>query len=267
MFLHRLAILAVGLGLPASILGQTVTPHQKIDERLQNVLRIVHDRGAALYNTNDPEGCYRLFEGALLTARPLLEHQPAIQKRIDQGMEAMENEDSFTRRAFMLHELIEAVRADLREFPSNRAPTPPIPPAKNGQARPAPIDSPTKPMTEPPRPPKAQVEPLGIVPKTVDTPPPVTQNDANRLVCEGRVTLSGEPLRGAKLWLVASDLKFFIYRATTDAAGQYRIESIPEGIYTVVIDGPEVAEKYRLTSTSPLRVQVPGEANIGLSRP
>src|SRR5258708_32090433 len=51
---------------------------------LVDVLRDVHNRGADLYNNGDPAGCYRMFQGALLTAKPLVAAD--VQKIITDGL-------------------------------------------------------------------------------------------------------------------------------------------------------------------------------------
>ena len=85
------------------------------DTIIVDTLRDVHNKGADLYNEHkDFMGAYRIYQGALLTVRPLLAHRPAAQKLIDEGMASAEKEPSFAIRAYKLHETIEAVRALLK---------------------------------------------------------------------------------------------------------------------------------------------------------
>lgn len=95
-------------------------PPEKVDvaRQLHGVLREIHNRGADLYNTGDVAGCYRFFQGALLTARALLEQHPEVQKTIDKGMADADNNSSLPKRAFALHVLIEDVRARIRPTPA-----------------------------------------------------------------------------------------------------------------------------------------------------
>src|SRR5262245_39489144 len=58
------------------------------DATVYKTLRDVINRGADLYNAGDTAGCYRLYEGALLALRPLLDHRPELQKSIAQGLDA-----------------------------------------------------------------------------------------------------------------------------------------------------------------------------------
>jgi len=85
-----------------------------LDQHLAEVLKVVHNRGADLYNNGDVAGCYRLFQGALLTVRPLLDHDVAVQKAIDSGLAEAENNPDMRKRAFGLHRLMEDVRTQVK---------------------------------------------------------------------------------------------------------------------------------------------------------
>ena len=84
-----------------------------LDTALYNNLRDVINRGAALYNSGDQAGCYRLFEGALMTARPLLAHHPALQKAITDGLTGAEQDPMLSRRAFVLRSVLDKVRDEI----------------------------------------------------------------------------------------------------------------------------------------------------------
>ena len=53
------------------------------DQIVVSILKEVHNRGAELYNRGDAAGCYRMYEGALVTVKAFLTHRPAVQKVID----------------------------------------------------------------------------------------------------------------------------------------------------------------------------------------
>lgn len=85
------------------------------DKLIVDTLRDVHNKGADLYNTTkDFAGAYRIYEGSLRTIRPLLAYRPAAQKLIDDGLATSDKEADAARRAFLLHETIEKVRAYLK---------------------------------------------------------------------------------------------------------------------------------------------------------
>ncbi len=114
---------AVGLALPLLTVSLRADDgeskpgpleRQALDQRLAEVLKNVHNRGADLYNSGDAAGCYRLFQGTLLTVRPLLDHHAAAQKAIDTALSEAENDPDIRKRAFTLHRSIEDVRAQVK---------------------------------------------------------------------------------------------------------------------------------------------------------
>jgi hypothetical protein len=85
------------------------------DALVVDTLRDVHNKGAELFNEHrDFYGTYRMYQGSLLTVRPLLAHRPAAQKLIDDGLAAAEKDISVQNKSFKLHETIEAVRGMLK---------------------------------------------------------------------------------------------------------------------------------------------------------
>src|SRR5262245_13628348 len=85
-----------------------------LDKLLYDALKEMHNRAADLYNGGDPNGCYRMFQGGLLMARPLLAHRPDVQQLIDQGMQNADRQASIPQRARVLHETIEAARGKIK---------------------------------------------------------------------------------------------------------------------------------------------------------
>jgi hypothetical protein len=82
------------------------------DRQIIDLLASVHDRGAAMYNAGDYYGCFRLFEGSLLTIKPLLPGE--IQHKIAVGIPDAERQPVPARRAMLMHDLMEMVRVSLR---------------------------------------------------------------------------------------------------------------------------------------------------------
>ena len=107
--------LAALLGSAASADDAKLPDAKTFDKLVIDSLREVHNRGADLYNTSkDYPGAYRVYQGALATVRPLLAHRPETQKIIDAGLAAAEKETDPARKAFVLHDAIEAVRKNLK---------------------------------------------------------------------------------------------------------------------------------------------------------
>lgn len=96
---------------------------READERIRDALKLVHNKGADLYNeSREFMGAYRMYQGALTTVRPLLANKPAAQRIIDEGLAVAEKEPSPAQKAFKLHETIEAVREMLKAGGGDAAP-------------------------------------------------------------------------------------------------------------------------------------------------
>jgi hypothetical protein len=192
------------------------------DKLVVDTLRDVHNKGADLYNTKKEfEGTYRMYQGALFTVRPLLAHQPAAQKLIDDGLAAAEKETSMAQKAFKLHEAIEAVRAHLKGEPTKK-----------------PDDK----------------KPEEKKPKDKNPAPAVGSGPGFR----GKVTLKGQPLAAGEVSFVSLDRpKPRVITAAIQGDGQYApMEAVPPGKYVVIVTGKGVPPKYHLTTTSGLEAQV-----------
>jgi hemoglobin len=87
---------------------------KEIDQGINNALREVINSGAKLYNkpNNDYAGCYRLFEGSLLTLKPVLANRPTLQKAIDDAFAAAAREQSIPERAFILRAVLDRIREE-----------------------------------------------------------------------------------------------------------------------------------------------------------
>ncbi|MCI0704146.1 MAG: hypothetical protein L0241_24070 [Planctomycetia bacterium] len=122
--LAALTLLAVLGTTTATAADDPKLPETKVfDKLVVDSLRDVHNKGAELFNeAKDFPGAYRMYQGALLTIRPLLAHRPEAQKIIADGLAAAEKVPDladgkgpdFARKAFVLHEAIEGVRKHLK---------------------------------------------------------------------------------------------------------------------------------------------------------
>jgi len=86
---------------------------EKQNKVIHESLRGVINRGADLFNGGDWNGCYRLYEGALLGVEPLLDHRPALQKTIKDALAEAERNPSVPEKAFVLRRAIDTVRKEL----------------------------------------------------------------------------------------------------------------------------------------------------------
>jgi hemoglobin len=102
-------IVTVGLCPPLAA-GQE-QGDKTFDKNLDSGLRDVINRGAAIYNNQgDFAGCYRLFEGALITIKPLLGTYPELQKKIDSGLGSASMLPNMHERAHSLRKVLDEVR-------------------------------------------------------------------------------------------------------------------------------------------------------------
>jgi hemoglobin len=90
---------------------------KQLDTILYNNLKEVIDRGAALYNSGDWSGCYRLWEGALLAVRPLLAHHEKLQQSITAHLATAERNPYMNQRAFVLREVLDQIRTEVNPNP------------------------------------------------------------------------------------------------------------------------------------------------------
>ncbi|HBI42469.1 MAG TPA: hypothetical protein DDY78_06370 [Planctomycetales bacterium] len=107
----------------------------KTEEALvYKTLREVINEGADMYNAQgryknmerDYAGCYHLYEGALMVARPLLGRHADLQKAIDDAMASARDTPLMEKRAFVLREVIDKIREGVN--PKAVAVVPPTPP-------------------------------------------------------------------------------------------------------------------------------------------
>ena len=94
------------------------------DKVIHDLLKEVINSGARLYNVKADQdlrarelnraGCYRIYQGSLLTLKPLLNHQPELQKMIDDALAAAEAERVVEQQAFGLRDAMAKIRAKLK---------------------------------------------------------------------------------------------------------------------------------------------------------
>ena len=119
----RAAVFVVGIAVLASAgvawgdqppgTGGAKAEPQTADQRLHDSLKDVINRGADLYNAGDANGCYRLFQGALIVTRAQLGHRPDLQKAIDAGVENAGRISAIHARAFALYDVLGDIRGKL----------------------------------------------------------------------------------------------------------------------------------------------------------
>jgi hypothetical protein len=200
-----------------------------LDRQISDALREVHDEGGELYNAGDRAGGYRMYQGGLLFAKSLLGHRPELQRTITNGMKKAEAQPAVDRRAFMLHELIEQVRKELKNAPG-----------KPGEH-----------LTVPPR---------EVKPKVQDPKPSAGVSELKDGVI-GRVVWQGAPVANVDVTFVSLGiLPPRVYEGSTGAQGVYVLAEVNSGRYVVLISSraQRLPERYATSTTSPLVIDVKG---------
>jgi len=198
----------------------------------------IHENGRAIYNNDgDYAGAYRMYQGGLMVARRMLGDRADLQKLIGDGLAAAERLPTVDRRAYRLHEVIEAVRVELGKAGGKGSESVPVPPREV-----APPKSGTK----------------------TDAKPPAAATEVKDGVV-GRVLWKGEPVGGVDVTFVTLGRQPpRVYEATTSAQGVYAVPTLPAGKYVVLItagakaSGPKLPERYATSTTSPLVIDVKG---------
>jgi outer membrane biosynthesis protein TonB len=247
--------------LAVLLVGTAGAADPAFDKALRDSLAAVHNSGADLYNQGkDFPGAYRMYEGALRTSQPLLAHRPETQKKIADGLAAAEKEKDVARKAFLLHQAIEAVRGDLKE-PATGAvtPTPKKTVTPELEPKKTVIPEPKKTVTPEPEP-KKTVTPE---PKKTVTPEPKKTAVPEKLpTVKGVVTVKGEPVANADVTFTALDrLKVPPVTVRTAANGAYTLNLVA-GRYAVSVAAGANAKaalppRFATAATSGLTVVVP----------
>ncbi len=241
------------------------------DKAINDALKDVHNYGADLYNqTKDYAGAFRVYEGALKTVRPLLAHHPAIQKTIDTGLSAASAEPDTARRAYLLHETIEKVRASLKtggvatkkpDETKKPAETKPNEAKKPDETKPNEIKKPAETKKTAETKPKDPVEPAPV-PKPKDPVEPATKGGAS---VSGKITLTGKPLAAGEIAFVTLDEKSPKVVIAAVKEGSYTVSGLKPGKYVLTVTGDKdtkVPAKYATTDSSGLTFEVKGGAEI-----
>ena len=132
---------------------------------LYESLREVINNGADLFNQQaDYAGCYRLYQGSLLSIKPLLKAE--LQGEIDTAMIQAEKLPTFADRAFELRKMIDRVREQVKPA----TPLPVINPVE--VVKPVPVVKPVE-VVKPAevKAPEVKLPPANPGPEAIATPP------------------------------------------------------------------------------------------------
>lgn len=121
-------MIAVRFPLPAVVLAVLLAPalraedkaapalaRAELDRRIVRTVTETVGLGADLYNGGNPEGCYRLYQGALKMVAPLLDHRPALKGLVEEKLRKAEGLPRPADRAFALREALDEIYTVLRK--------------------------------------------------------------------------------------------------------------------------------------------------------
>ena len=105
-------IALISFAFPQMPIPELKTDLNEQDVRVHALLREVINHGADLYNRGDANGCYRLYEGALLALRAHAQMHPDWQAEISCAFERAAGKPQVAQRAFVLREAMDRIRCE-----------------------------------------------------------------------------------------------------------------------------------------------------------
>jgi len=122
--------------------GADAPPDRKEADQLLNLaLRDLINRGRDHYNNGNPSACYFMFQGALQVTALQLDSRPELQKAVRNGLIEAEANPDMRQRAWMLRNVLDRVRTELKAdaapVANDRTAPPPLP----APAKPEPLDA------------------------------------------------------------------------------------------------------------------------------
>ena len=235
--MHMLAAFTLAVGTAAFADPPASLDTKALDKSIVSTLRTIHDRGADLYNlSKDYSAAYRLYEGSLLTVRPLLAHRPQVQKTIDDGLAAAAKAIEPAQKAFTLHEVIEKTRAQLKG----------VSPMDKAQAQPK----------------KPPVEPKPKNPAVKEKEPGAKATETATIA--GKVMVGGKPLAEGTVIFVTLTRKVPKVASAAIKDGNYSLKDLPVGKYAAAVTSKTagaVPAKFATTDTSGLTYEAQKGAN------
>jgi hemoglobin len=157
----RVALLAISLiaistsisvgQAPASLADATPPWPEAFAKTLDEAVFQTINDGVALYNANDPAGCYRLFQGSLRTLVPFLKPYPEYEKEVVKSLVDAEKLTDTALKSIELRKPLDMLLIASRKRPLKPTPPPVVVTPKPEQTKP---EAP-KPVvvTEKPKPP------------------------------------------------------------------------------------------------------------------
>jgi len=91
------------------------------DGTLYRGLKGAINQGVDLYKAGDHYGCYRLFQGIVVSLKPVFADRPDLQRTIDAGLADAERQAEAWQRAWTLRRALDEIRVKLKENSAHAA--------------------------------------------------------------------------------------------------------------------------------------------------
>jgi hypothetical protein len=226
---------------------------------LADTLKEVLNRGATLYNGGDRNGCYHLFEGALLALRPQLANQAELLQIVENALRDAEQHQTVGERAWALRTALIDVRNKLAMSEGRKS-------SETPQPRPsAEVPPPSEPIPPSPPPAPRKVEQPSAAPSAPSTNPappaerPAEAKPAAPDSLKGTITLDGKPITTALVRLTHEEGVGKGYTAKVKD-GSFEVNNVAPGKYKMAITSTDKAiafpAKYGNSTTTPVTIEV-----------
>ena len=240
---YWVGIVALLIASHVSVRAEESIELSKLDQKVYDTLRELHNQAADLYNAKDVAGSYRFFEASLKFARAMLDHRPLVQKFIDEGLAETEKQSSLAKKTYSLHELIEKVRDRI-----------------HGEGKPVvKKDSLPELLLAPPR--EFKEEPQSKKAPKIDL---LLRLDRG---IGGKVVFKGKFLPDVEVVFVSRNQPSLrVYETISNKDGYYLVETLPPGMYTVLLTPgkdcvvKQLPVRYSTVTTSPLIIDAKTQA-------
>lgn len=188
---------------------------------LSDALKEVINTGAELFNKfSDHAGCYRLYQGALLSVKPFL--APELQKSVQEALKDADGLPRMSDRAFRLRKMLDQIREQAKGTAGQQVDRKKDEPKTEDKKK-----AEDKKKVEDKKPDVKKVEDK----KKVDGK---TGEEASGQL-SGKVTFDGKPAPGGFVTLVAADKRRYSTSIRTGGVYQFKTR-LPVGEYKVAIE-------------------------------
>ncbi|MBV8269597.1 MAG: group 1 truncated hemoglobin [Planctomycetaceae bacterium] len=91
---------------------------RELDSRIDRAIYQTVNLGAVIFNQGDHAGCYRLYQGALLSLEPMLAHRAGVRQEVAKGLRDVDALPTYTQRAIELRRVLDNVLTAVRSGPA-----------------------------------------------------------------------------------------------------------------------------------------------------